>query len=126
MDERSKQIRFKTEKSKRPYQPVEGSWESLLAGVRDMLPEQVHNTGEGAYFIDQDPELAKKMTLREAVFQYFLAGKGHIILATKIIDSFEPMRSGAASVGAKNDIINELAGRLYDNYPDKYKASVKR
>lgn len=101
-DEHLKPIRFKKEKLGHGYIPIEGSWESVLVGIRDKLPENVHVVGEGDYFLEQDGKA--KLSLKEACFQYYLAGKGHRTLAE----------------------IDDLAGVLYDSYPEAYKLQVEK
>jgi hypothetical protein len=117
------QIRFGREKSERGYVPAEGSWESVLVGIRETLPEQIHDSSEGGYFAEQDRKVT--MTLREAVFQYYLAGKGHITLATMIINSFPEVRANMLPE-MQRQIISNLANTLYDKYPEKYKKRIKK
>lgn len=124
MNSERTQIRFGREKSERGYVPAKGSWESVLVGIRETLPEQIHDSGEGDYFVEQDRKVT--MTLREAVFQYYLAGDGHITLATMIINSFPQVRAGDVLPEMKKQIISDLANTLYDVYPEKYKKRIKK
>jgi hypothetical protein len=122
----NRKTRFKPERRHTGYTAIPGSFSVVLQGVRDALPEDIFITGEGDFFEKTDVKVPEGMTLDQACFQYFLQGSGHLTLATNIIESFEPMRSGAVSDQRKREIVSNLAGFLYDHYPEAYKAQVKK
>ena len=117
-------VRFGREKSRRRYVPAGGSWESLLTGLRDALPEELHVVGEADHFIEQDKKV--EMSLGEAVFQYYLAGKGHLTMSEMVIDSFPQIKAGAASNDLRKKMIRDLADFLYDHYPNRYKSAISK
>jgi hypothetical protein len=70
------------------------------------------------------------MKLNEAVFQFYLAGKGHITLATMVVDSFPNIRAsvslGTITPDEKVRLIGMIADRLYGEYPDRYKSVINK
>ncbi len=120
-------VRFKKEKRPHPhYAPPVGTFEVVLQGIRDKLPEDLHVSGEDDFFEKVDEKAVQNMSLGQACFQYYLAGKGHITLAESVMESFGGVRSGNLPEKRKEEVAKELAEFLYDNYPDAYKAQVKK
>ncbi|KKQ92531.1 MAG: hypothetical protein UU16_C0022G0036 [Candidatus Woesebacteria bacterium GW2011_GWA2_40_7] len=125
--ERTRNTRFQREKAK-GYRPKEGSWESVLVGIKEFLPEDVFGVADGDFW--QPIEEKQTMSLKDSVFQYYLAGRGHKTLATMIVNSFPNVRT-AVALGTilpveKNRMIGVLSDRLFDAYPEKYKQKINK
>jgi hypothetical protein len=120
-------IRFRREKES-TFRLAEGSWESVLVGLKNQYPEDVFGVDEAGYW--QPIEEKASMTLRGACFQYFLAGDGHKTLAKKVIDSNPRIRTavgmGTMSTREKLELTDRIAGFLYDSYPKKYQEKITR
>lgn len=120
-------VRFKTERKPR-YKPKEGSWESVLVGIKEALPEDVFGMGDSDFWEPTEEKVTMK--LNEAVFQYFLAGRGHITLATMVVNNY-PNITAAVSLGTmmaaeRSRLIGVIADRLYEEYPDRYKRIIDK
>jgi len=121
--------RTRFEKEKRPrFSLAEGSWESVLVGLKSIYPEDVFGVADMDHW--EEIEVKATMNLKEACFQYYLAGVGHLTLAKKVLDS-NPQIAVSVSVGTmstrdKNEIADRLSGFLYESYPGKYKEKIKK
>lgn len=119
--------RFEAEKKPR-FRIAEGSWESVLVGLKGVYPEDVFGVEDMDYW-EQIEEKAS-MNLKEACFQYFLAGVGHLTLARKVIDSNPQVKAsvglGTMTSGDRDEIVNRLSDFLYDSYPEKYRKKIKK
>lgn len=119
--------RFEAEKKPR-FRLAEGSWESILVGLKGVYPENVFGVEDMDYW-EQIEEKAT-MNLKEACFQYYLAGVGHLTLARKVIDSNSQIKAsvglGTMTTGDHDEIVNRLSDFLYDSYPEKYRKKIKK
>lgn len=119
--------RFEVEKKPR-FRLAEGSWESILVGLKGVYPENVFGVEDMDYW-EQIEEKAT-MNLKEACFQYYLAGVGHLTLARKVIDSNSQIKAsvglGTMTAGDHDEIVNRLSDFLYDSYPEKYRKKIKK
>lgn len=119
--------RFEPEK-KPGFRLAEGSWESVLVGLKSAYPEDVF----GVEDMDHWEKIEEKatMNLKEACFQYYLVGVGHRTLAKKVIDSNRQIKVsislGTMLAKDKDEMVDGLAGFLYDSYPPKYKKRIKK
>ena len=122
-----RQVRFRKEKMA-GFRLAEGSLESVLVGLKSEYPEDVFGVDQAGYW--EKIEAKASMGLKEACFQYFLAGDGHITLAEKVINSIPQIKVavglGTMSTSEKKELVDRMAGFLYDSYPEKYKIKVKR
>jgi len=127
-ERQSEKVRFRREREVREYKPAEGSWESILVGLRDQYPENVFGMGEGEYW--EKLEEKASMGLRAACFQYYLAGTGHITLATMVVNNSPNIKVavslGTMSADEKERLVNNLAEFLYHNYPLKYQGRIRQ
>jgi len=119
--------RFENEKKPR-FRLAEGSWESVLVGLKSTYSENVFGVSDMDYW--EEIENKATMNLKEACFQYYLAGVGHLTLAKKVLDN-NPQIAVSVSVGTmstrdKNEIADRLSDFLYDSYPQKYKDKIKK
>lgn len=122
-----RRTRFENEKKPR-FRLADGSWESVLVGLKSTYPEDVFGVSDMDYW-EQIEEKAT-MNLKEACFQYYLAGVGHLTLARKVINNNPQINInvnlGNMSAGDKNEITDRLSGFLYESYPQKYKEKIKK
>ncbi len=122
-----RRTRFENEKKPR-FRLAEGSWESVLVGLKSTYPEDVFGVSDTDYW-EQIEEKAT-MNLKEACFQYYLAGIGHLTLARKVVESNSQIRTsvglGVMSTRDRDEIADSLSIFLYDNYPEKYKKRIKK
>ena len=123
----SERTRFKEER-KAKYRPKEGAWESVLVGIKEALPENVFGVGDSDFWEPIEGKVTMK--LNEAVFQFYLAGKGHITLAMMVVGSFPNIRAsvslGTITPDEKVRLIGMIADRLYGEYPDRYKSVINK
>lgn len=123
----SERTRFKVER-KAKFRPKEGAWESVLVGVKGVFPEDVFGVGDSDFW--EPIEEKATMKLNEAVFQYYLAGQGHVALATMVVGSFPNIRAsiglGTMTTDEKTRLIGAVADRLYEKYPDRYKSTIDK
>lgn len=120
-------VRFRREKTS-TFRLADGSWESILVGLKSEYSEDMFGVDQAGYW--EPIEEKACMGLKEACFQYFLAGDGHITLAEKVVNSSPQIRTavglGTISTSEKKELVDRMAGFLYDNYPEKYKLKVKK
>ncbi len=120
-------VRFENEK-KPKFKVAEGSWESVLVGLKSEYPESVFGVAETDYW--EEIEEKATMDLKKACFQYFLAGVGHVTLAGRVVNSNPAIRVkislGEMSTGERNELVDRFATFLYDRYPRKYRERIKK
>ena len=112
----------KEKNSRRPYTPIEGSWESVLVGLKDDFGEDVMGVGDSDHWIDIDEK--RTMSLEQACFQYYLAGRGHRTLAEIVVNKKRHL--GNMSEDEREDLTGRIANKLYEKYPARYKLQVPR
>jgi len=97
-------------------------------GLKAEYPEDVFGVADSDHW--EEIEEKATMGLKEACFQYFLAGKGHLTLAGMVVNSNRNVKAavslGSMSIQERDQTIGRLADFLYDKYPDKYKAQIMR
>ena len=118
---------FKTERRAK-YRPKEGAWESVLVGIKEALPEDVFGVGDSDFWEPVEEKVTMK--LNEAVFQYYMAGKGHITLATMVVNNFPNIKTsvslGTMMPAERLRLMGVIADRLYEEYPDRYKSIINK
>ncbi len=119
--------RFELEKKPR-FRIAEGSWESVLVGLKDKYPEDVFGVEDADYW--EKIEEKATMDLKEACFQYYLAGVGHLTLARRVVGSNREIKIsvslGTMTIKDKDEIANRLSDFLYDSYPEKYRKKIEK
>ena len=120
-------IRFEAEKKPR-FKVAEGSWESVLVGLKSEYPESVFGVADMDYW--EEIEDKATMSLPKACFQYFLAGVGHLTLAGRVVNSNPEIKVkislGEMSTGERNELVDRFATFLYDKYPRKYRERIEK
>lgn len=119
--------RFRIEKMHR-FQIANGSWESILVGLKSIYPENVFGVADSDHWEKLEEKAA--MNLKEACFQYYLAGIGHVTLARRVINSNPEIKTriglGDMSVGERDELVDRLSNYLYENYPERYKKKIEK
>jgi len=126
-ERQSGHVRFRREKTS-SFRLADGSWESVLIGLKTEYHEDVFGVDQESYWRPIEEKAC--MSLKEACFQYFLAGDGHITLAEKVVNSSPRIRAavglGTMSTSEKKELADRMSGFLYENYPEKYKIKIKK
>ena len=120
-------VRFRRERESK-YKPQEGSWESVLVGLKAEYPEDVFGVDEAGYWIPIEEKAS--MNLKEACFQFFLVGTGHITLAKQVLDANPRMKTaiglGAITTQERQGLVDRLSEFLYEYYPERYKTKISK
>lgn len=116
-------------KEKKPtFKVAEGSWESVLVGLKDVYPENVFSVADSDYW--EEIEEKATMSLEKACFQYFLAGVGHVTLAERVVNRNRAIgvkvRLGDIPTGERDELVDRFAIFLYDKYPPKYRERIQK
>jgi len=105
--------------------PKPGAWDSLLLIVKEILPPD-SDSQDYAFWVEI--EEGAKFSPQEACKQFFDAGYWHSKLARRVINNFPSARviMDSEKQDQKETLISLLSDKLYDYYPEEYKAIAQR
>jgi hypothetical protein len=129
MSGRGKERQYKTFVRERSgYRVEEGAWESILVLVKEAFPERTLGVSDTSFW--SAIEERALLTSKEACFQYYMLGIGHVTLAETVVDSFGTVRTAlgleASARKQRQVFVDELADVIYKYYPPKYKEKIKK
>ncbi len=128
--ERNRDVERAKKVERRRHRIPSGALETVIVGLKPVFERN------GVFGVDQDTywivfEKKVQMSLREACFQYYLAGKNHTALADIVLKSLPAIKT-ALAVGSLTDTEYELnylqpaASELFDHYPPKYRERYQK
>ncbi|KKR71352.1 MAG: hypothetical protein UU12_C0002G0010 [Candidatus Woesebacteria bacterium GW2011_GWA2_40_7b] len=99
-----------------------------MVGIKEALPEDVFGVGDSDFWEPVEEKVTMK--LNEAVFQYYMAERGHITLATMVVNNFPNIKTsvslGTMMPAERLRLMGVIADRLYEEYPDRYKSIINK
>lgn len=115
---------------RRRHKIPSGALEAVIVGLKPVFERN------GVFGVDQDAfwivfEKRAGMSLREACFQYYLAGKDHMALANIVLKSLPAIKT-ALGMGSLTDAEYEFnylqpaASELFNYYPPKYRERYQK
>jgi hypothetical protein len=127
MDERDavKLPRFARE-LRQPYKVPPGSFESALMVLKRVFDNETLGVSDTSFWNYIEHQVT--MRPREACFQYYLAGTGHLTLANSLLNHFPNFKSARLSgdmpPGEVDEKVNKLADTLLLLYPPVYREKI--